>query len=120
MIPFAGAAVTGVKLGRKLIQVHHIVPKAIYKEFLPQLTKAGVKLNDVKNLKKLPVPFHGNHPAYNHRVREGIQELVTDGKLTKESVENLQKELRYEINDVMKSGEFERMNHYYKELGYKK
>lgn len=33
-------------------------------------------------------------------------------------IKNLQRQLRYEINDVQKAG-YVRMNHYYKELGYK-
>ncbi len=69
-----------------------------------------------KILKKLPTPFHGNHPAYSNYVKERVENL---GTITLDKMKNLQHELRQEINDIyLNQPNFERLNDYYKALGY--
>src|SRR5690606_20040829 len=121
MIPFAGWAATGTKITRRVVsgfQKHHVIPKAVYKEFGGALKGMGFARDAGVNLKKLPTPFHGNHPAYSERVRQGIQGLIDKGNFDLNGMQKLQHDLRQEINDVYLNGGVERLNDYYKALGY--
>ena len=78
------------------IQKHHIIPKAVFRDASDALKKA-IDLNGGFNLKKLPTPFHGNHPQYNIFVTNQLNaiENVTSG-----SIQTLQKNLSGMINQA--------------------
>lgn len=121
MVPIAGWVAGGGKLTRRLVsgfQKHHVIPKAVYREFGDALKGMGFARDAGMNLKKLPTPFHGNHPAYSERVRREIRQLQDAGQLNLQNMQNLQHKLRQEINDVYMNGGVERLNDYYKALGY--
>ncbi|QRY57033.1 AHH domain-containing protein [Sphingobacterium siyangense] len=96
MVPLAGMAATGGKLAKRFVtgfQKHHLIPRAVYRDFEKVLSSINFSLDAGANLKKLPAPFHGNHLAYSDRVRDGdeINELIKeDGNLNLPSIENLQ------------------------------
>ena len=112
-VPLVGYIAKGAKLV-KTFQKHHIIPNQIYRE-LGLKKFSWWKQSHGLNLKKLPVPFHGNHPSYNNYVRLRIEEL---GPLNFDKLKKLQHELRQEINHVYLSKEYKRLNEYYKELGF--
>lgn len=97
MVPFVGSAMPALK------QSHHIIPKAVYKEFKSDLSGV-MKLNGTENLMELPVPFHGNHPKYSDYVRDALNELKRDSGITPGSIEALQGNLRGMIDDALQSG----------------
>jgi len=94
-------------------QIHHIIPRAVFRD-LKGLLKPLMSLNSKANLKKLPVPFHGNHPQYSTFVRNRIIELRDAGKLTAQSISNLQKDLRVMINEAKSSGK--KLNDYFRQF----
>ncbi|MXN91126.1 hypothetical protein GR160_07770 [Flavobacterium sp. Sd200] len=107
MIPGGGVIFTGIK------QSHHIIPKAVYKEFAGDL--AGVMKRDGKaNLIDLPVPFHGNHPQYNKYVTNLLEQMKSDIGITPGSIENLQGHLRGKIDEALQSGQ--KLNDYFRPL----
>ena len=109
------------KLGRlavKGIQKHHVIPNAVYKQFAQQLDNMKWFQNHGMNLKKLPSPFHGNHPAYNKYVTNRMNTLMQKGQFNLNSMKQLQHELRQEINKIYLDGNFQRLNHYFKSKGY--
>ena len=87
------------------LQLHHIIPQAVWKNINRTYNNALKNLNgyvqnvtkkalDKSNLKELPTPFHGNHPAYNKYVQEELVKLIgDDGILSLSSVKDLQKNL---------------------------
>lgn len=95
------------------IQSHHIIPKAVYKQFAKQLAPF-MKLNGKFNLKNLPTPFHGNHPQYNRYVGDRISALGRAGNINASSLRALQKDLRHQIGDAYNSGQ--RLNDYFRGL----
>ena len=107
----AGRLVTG-------FNKHHVIPNAVYKKFGNQLNNVGWVQNHGLNLKKLPTPFHGNHPAYNKYVTSRINGLINSGQFNMNSMKQLQHQLRQEINSIYLNGNFQRLNHYYKSIGY--
>lgn len=78
------------------IQKHHIIPQAVYKKAGAAVQDA-MKLNAGNNLKKIPTPFHGNHPQYNSYVTQRLNQMqnVTPG-----SIQILQKDLNNMINNA--------------------
>lgn len=72
----------------------------------------GWKQNDALNLKKLPTPFHGNHPAYNKFVMNEMRMLERSGNLNLNSMQNLQKNMRLKVGDAYRSGGT--LNQYFK------
>jgi RHS repeat-associated protein len=112
-IPVLGWAATAAK-----IQKHHIIPKAVYKEFAGDL--AGLMKRDgMKNLMLLPVPYHlGSHKAYSNYVRNEINTLRKEGLISPGSIEALQENLKGIINEGLenfhKTGE--NLNTYFKQF----
>ncbi len=91
MIPVGGYLANAIK-----IQRHHIIPQAVYKKAGAAVLDA-MKLNAGNNLKKLPTPFHGNHPQYNSYVTQRLNQMqnVTPG-----SIQTLQKDFNGMINSA--------------------
>ena len=109
------------------IQLHHIIPQAVWKNinrnydnalknlsgYVQNVTKKAI---DKSNLKPLPTPFHGNHPYYNKYVQEELVKLIgDDGTLNLSSVKDLQKRLDKLIEQAKESGKT--LNEYFKEVG---
>ncbi|EPK7286482.1 RHS repeat-associated core domain-containing protein, partial [Citrobacter farmeri] len=93
------------------LDLHHIIPQEIWKEFKSDLKKVSgyvqnvtKKAADMTNLIALDKPFHGNHPAYSQYVREAVEDLKAKGNLTLQGLRDLQDELRGKINDAKGSG----------------
>ncbi|GAA4906123.1 hypothetical protein GCM10023313_06020 [Mucilaginibacter defluvii] len=107
----AGAAVIRRVFGA--VQRHHVIPNQIYKEF-KHFMPDGYKQNGAWNLKKLPRPFHGNHPKYNDFVRRRINSMLQNGPLSDPGLRSLQKELRFEMNDILKNGTHRTLNDAYR------
>ncbi|WP_026998143.1 AHH domain-containing protein [Flectobacillus major] len=66
-------------------QLHHIIPKGVYKDnaaIFDQLKNFDI--DNIGNLIPLNKGFHGNHPAYSEYVAKELTELATQngGKLT--------------------------------------
>lgn len=104
ILPFGDVA-KGYKFAVRGIQKHHIIPKAVYKK-IPEL-KNIMKLEGGHNLKKIPTPFHGNHPKYNDFVTSRIMDLERAGNLNSDAIQALQRELSEGINkayDVWREG----------------
>jgi hypothetical protein len=97
---------------KTIFQKHHIIPNKVYKTFKTNLKAMGWKQNDMLNLKKLPVPFHGNHPAYNKFIINEVRSLQSAGNLNLNSMNNLQQNMRLMIGDAYRSGST--LNHYFK------
>ncbi len=95
------------------VQKHHIIPKAIYKQY-KSLLKPFMKLGGGFNLKKLPTPFHGNHPQYNKYVGKQIQGLINSGNLNSGSLGKLQKTLNSQLNKAYDSGM--KLNDYFRQF----
>lgn len=95
------------------IQKHHIIPKAIFKKN-KALLAPFMRLNAGFNLKKLPTPFHGNHPQYNTYVGNQIQGLISRGSLSAKSLRGLQKSLNTQLNKAYDSGI--KLNDYFRKL----
>lgn len=72
----------------------------------------GWKHNDMFNLKKLPTPFHGNHPAYNKFITNEMRILERSGNLNLNSMQDLQHRMRLMIGDAYRSGGT--LNQYFK------
>lgn len=112
MVPIAGWAAFGVK------QSHHVIPKAVYKDFASDL--AGIiKKNGAANLMDLPVPFHlGGHKAYSDYVKKELNNLRKEGLISPGSIEALQVQMRGIINEGLenfyKTGE--NLNTYFKQF----
>lgn len=93
------------KLGKATkFQNHHVIPNQAYRLFRKELGQIGWHQNHVLNLKKLPVPFHGNHPAYNTYIIKEMNLLKRAGELNLSTMQNLQFEARQLINQAYKSG----------------
>lgn len=108
-----GGKVTGaVSASTTVFQKHHIIPNQVYKAFKTDLKAIGWKQNDMFNLKKLPVPFHGNHPAYNFYIMNEMNLLKQSGNLNLNSMQNLQLQMRLMIGDAYRSGGS--LNQYFK------
>jgi len=119
-IPLAGYGATAIKMERRAakaiqkIQKHHVVPNAVEKTFRKDLKAIDWKQNGGNNIKRLPTPFHGNHPAYNKYVTDKMNKMRRDGNMTSESMRKLQDDLRQEINDIYLNKKSEKLNDYYK------
>ena len=87
------------------IQRHHIIPRAVFKNSKYKgILSAFMKLNEGSNLKKIPTPFHDNHPQYNRYVSTRLDGLISSpGGLTKSKLDALNKDLRLMINDAYNS-----------------
>ncbi|PQJ76520.1 hypothetical protein BTO16_11485 [Polaribacter glomeratus] len=104
-------------LGKTLkIQKHHIIPKAVFKQYKKVLAPF-MKLNGGFNLKKLPTPFHGNHPQYNKYVGNLINQLGVKKNINQGSLRSLQKNLNSELNKAYGSGM--KLNDYFRGLNKK-
>ena len=114
-VPKVGLAKLG-RLAVKGFQKHHVIPNAVYKQFAQQLDNMKWYQNHGMNLKKLPTPFHGNHPAYNKYVSKQIDDLISQGKFDMKNMQQLQHRLRQQINRIYLDGNFQRLNHYYKNV----
>jgi RHS repeat-associated protein len=80
------------------IQKHHIIPKAVFRDAGEAIQNA-MELNGGFNLKKLPAPFHGNHPQYSEYVGNQLNAIRNAG-VTPGSIQALQKNLNGMINDA--------------------
>lgn len=92
VVPIGGQLATVVK-----IQRHHIIPKAVYKRMGREFGEL-MELNAGINLKKIPAPFHGNHPQYSEYVMGRLNALDAANQLNPASIKSLQKELSGMIN----------------------
>jgi hypothetical protein len=98
--------------GFKLFQKHHLIPKQLFNE-LYLGTRTGFKRDHIKNLMRLPVPFHlGRHDSYTNYVRQRI-----GNNPTLESLIDLQTEMADQLNKIHSQG-YKRLNDYYKQLGF--
>jgi len=111
VVPVAGWAATAVK-----IQKHHIIPKAVYRDAAKAIQNA-IELNGGFNLKKIPFPFHGNHPQYNIFVTNQLNNLKD---ISPGSIQNLQKDLNSLINtaydNYKATGGAENLNEFFRKL----
>ncbi len=98
-------------------QMHHLIPKKVFKDFKHLLPKGYLRDHE-KNLMSLTTPFHGNHPSYSNYVSNQIENLVSKGPLTMDKMVGLQKKMRAQLDDLQKSGTYERLNDFYKDLGF--
>jgi RHS repeat-associated protein len=80
------------------IQKHHIIPKAVFRD-VGEAIQNAMELNGGFNLKKLPAPFHGNHPQYSEYVGNQLNAIRNAG-VTPGSIQALQKNLNGMINDA--------------------
>jgi RHS repeat-associated protein len=95
-LPVVGVA---VRWGKLLIQAHHVIPKQLIKQFvLKQVT--GFAADGLRNIKRIPFPFHGNHPAYTKYVRRQLNELRDAGTLSLKEIHKLQNHLKKEIRNA--------------------
>lgn len=108
-----GSTAKALGLTARGVQKHHIIPKAIFKRFEKQLAPF-MKLNAGVNLKKLPAPFHGNHPQYNKYVGNRIQALGRNGNINEGSLRALQKDLNSVLNKAYDSGQ--KLNDYFRQF----
>ena len=76
------------------IQTHHIIPRAVFRDAGEAVQKA-MELNGGFNLKKLPTPFHGNHPQYNTYVTNRLNKIEN---ITEGSIQSLQRDLNSMLN----------------------
>lgn len=108
-IPIAGLAATAVKF-----QKHHIIPKAIYRDAGKALQEV-IDLDGAFNLKKLPTPFHGNHPQYSEYVAKQLR-MIQDA--TPGSIKALQKDLNSMINQAYDNYKTtgENLNEYFRKI----
>lgn len=100
------------------LQNHHLVTHKAYKLFATELDAIGWNQEHILNKKKLPSPFHGNHPAYSEYVIERIAMMKEQGVLNLENMTKLQFEMRQTVNKVYLETHVQRMNQYFKFLGY--
>ncbi|MBF0751759.1 MULTISPECIES: RHS repeat-associated core domain-containing protein [unclassified Pasteurella] len=107
------------------LELHHIIPQQIYKEFKNELRglsngrdkyiqNVSTKAKDMTNLIDLDRPFHGNHPSYNDFVREKLTKLRDTNSFTLENIKNLQTDLRRKIAQAQKSGK--NLNSYFGDI----
>jgi len=119
MIPIGGKFFEGMKVARnakKLVtQGHHLIPNAVFKANKSALKDIGWVQSHTDNLMNLPVPFHGNHPAYNKYVTDKMASIIQNGNLN--DIIRLQNDMRTEVQSIL-SGGFDKLNNYYKSLGY--
>jgi RHS repeat-associated protein len=108
----AAAAKSKTKPITNVFQRHHIIPNQVFNKFRAELQAMGWKQNDMWNLKKLPVPFHGNHPAYNAFIIKQMNLLQQRGALNLNNMKNLQHDMRLMIGDAYRSGL--KLNEYFK------
>ncbi|MCV6630442.1 MAG: hypothetical protein OIF50_11370 [Flavobacteriaceae bacterium] len=101
-------------LGKHLsIQKHHIIPQAVFKKYKTML-EPFMKIGGGFNLKKLPTPFHGNHPKYNEYVGKLISQLGAKNNINAKTLRELQARLNKEINKAYDSGM--KLNEYFRIL----
>ena len=107
------------------LELHHIIPQQIYKEFRSQLKglsngvdkyiqNVSTKAKDMSNLIDLQRPFHGNHPSYSDYVRQQLTNLRDTNSFTLDNVRKLQADLRDKIAQAQKSGKT--LNGYFDDL----
>ena len=99
---------------------HHLIPKAVYKDYFSKLSSFIVR-DSGKNIKRLPNKFHQNHPAYNDWIEYKLNAIIKGkGGVTQEKIDDLIKEASQEINKAYDN--FKRtdgavnMNSYFKDL----
>lgn len=97
---------------------HHLIPNEVYERLADEFDAVKWFQNHKDNLMKLPVPFHGNHPAYNHYVQTQVQNLLERGNVKLEDFIKLQSRFRAEIERIMKNNPGINLNDYFKKLGY--
>ena len=107
-----GAELKEAKAASTIFQKHHIIPNAVYKSMKSEFQAMGWAQNGAFNLKKLPTPFHGNHPAYNSFVKNEIMNLRASGSLNLNSMGQLQQQMRIMIGDAYRAGG--NLNDYFK------
>jgi RHS repeat-associated protein len=109
IMPIGGQVATAIK-----IQRHHIIPKAVYKKSSKAIQEA-FDLNGGFNLKKIPAPFHGNHPQYSIFVTNQLNNLK---EISPASIKNLQKELSSMINQAYDNYKStgQNLNEYFRQL----
>lgn len=92
---------------------HHIVPKAVYRQY-PEL--AEYMHRDNGNLFDLPEKFHGNHPAYSKWIE--MQIIEHQKTLSKETIQKITNDAKKEIKKAekvwLKSNGAINMNEYFK------
>ena len=76
------------------IQTHHIIPRAVFRD-AGEAVQNAMELNGGFNLKKLPTPFHGNHPQYNTYVTNRLNKIEN---ITEGSIQSLQRDLNSMLN----------------------
>gem|GEM_PF-5494688 len=95
-IPVVGVA---TKWGKLLIQAHHVIPRAVIRNFGLKAIE-GFSSNGLRNIKKIPFPFHAWHPQYNRYTTRKLNELREAGTLTLGEIHKLQNHLKKEIRNA--------------------
>jgi RHS repeat-associated protein len=101
-------------------QKHHLIPNQIHKLYRDSFNASKWWQNHADNLMRLPIPFHGNHPAYNHYVQTQFQNLLErfHGNIPLDELIKMQTRFRDDIERIMKNYPSMNLNDYYKKLGY--
>ena len=81
-------------LGLLRTQKHHIIPKAVYRNY-PKL-KDIINRDGAENLIDIPEVFHGNHPQFNDWIDKQLKALKDD--ITKEKVDAIMDEAQKHIH----------------------
>jgi RHS repeat-associated protein len=100
-----------------ITQGHHIIPNQVFKENEAVLNEMGWNQNHPNNLMELPTPFHGNHPAYNNYIGNQLGNILKSGGGLNDII-NLQKTTAGQISNILDNGLVERLNQYYKSIGF--
>ena len=89
-----------------------------YREIGCGLHLSGYFRNHPENLIRLHTPFHGNHPAYTNFVDEKFLRLLNNDPVTMKQMKDLQSSLRKGGEKIRDEGKVQRLNDYFKSLGY--
>jgi hypothetical protein len=93
------------------MDIHHIIPQAVYKKYKDYFKSIGFDVHDTDNLIPLTPSFHGSHKALNDYVSNAIQ-AMENGNADISKISELQDKLRGQIFKAMGSGN--KLNDYYK------
>ncbi len=102
--------------GKLIMQSHHVIPQAVIRDLgLEAIT--GFSKHGLRNIKRLPFPFHGSHYQYNKYVTNQIEQLGKNVNL--KTLTNLQNHLKREIRNAYrlhKQGSVRNLNEYFRTL----
>jgi hypothetical protein len=96
-VPVVGYLAKFAKSSRFLLQAHHVIPRAVIRNFnLNSVT--GFAADGLKNIKRLPFPFHASHYQYNLYVTRELEKL--GGNINLPALTKLQNQLKVEIRNA--------------------